>query len=162
MTALNLCLMVVQAALLLWACVHFSNVFLHRRRVLDVLRGLATGAVPVAIAIFAETNDPARHLCTVADCVALMVCIGFVRFWAVSKDTERFLLEREIAQRSAHEAAEAARKAQEAERVLAAAAALEARAALEAKKAAEQPRHTTPSFLHGGAKSPRFPNKPKP
>jgi hypothetical protein len=135
MTTLTLFLAVIQAALLFWAALHFGNVFLAEHKPGQAVRGLLIFALPFGIAWFARDSDPTRALCSPADCLALTLIAGFVRYWAGTRENERLVAEREVVLRRAEERAEALRRAQDEERVRAATAALEAKKAAGATRA---------------------------
>ena len=161
MTTVLLSLVVAQAALLFWSALHLSNVFMHPNKGAQLLRCVATLALPLAIAWSAPKFDPHRILCGLGDGFGLVVGVACIRFWAVTKEEEKLAQEREFDARQAALAAAAARKAEEEERVRSAAAALEAQQTAAASRdsaAPLPPRHLAPSLLRSSARSPRFPS----
>jgi hypothetical protein len=164
MTTLLLSLIVAQAALLFWASIHLSNVFMLHDKKAQVIRCVVTLIIPLAIAVYGARIDPHRILCGMGDGLGLIVGVSYVRFWAVSKEEEQRAQEREFKARRAAAKAEAEREAEEAERLRVAAAALEAKQAIEIQRATNPPmppRHLAPSLLRGGTRSPRFPSGPR-
>ncbi|MDQ1249779.1 MAG: hypothetical protein QG597_4155 [Actinomycetota bacterium] len=139
MTALFVLLVTVQAALLLWASIHLSNVFLRPAKLGPFVWTLVTAGCALAIAHHSAPIDLTRLLCSPGDCVVLMIPVACVRVIVVNNENERIQLERDIAARLAAEAAKAARKAREAQQLAAAAAALESRNATRLANVAQPP-----------------------
>jgi prepilin-type N-terminal cleavage/methylation domain-containing protein len=112
MTLLLLVLAAGQAALLLWAAVHLSNVVLRGNKARAFLLAVATLLGPLAIAHLAAKRDLHRILPGIGDCLVLVATVACVRVIAVNKEQERIAREHSWAARAAAEAAEAARKAE--------------------------------------------------
>jgi hypothetical protein len=137
MNAQLLVLVIIQAALLLWASIRLAEVFLQRDKGAQLAWFVGTIALPLVIAWWARSNDPEQVLCRLGDCAALAVSVAFVRFWAVSRQQDQFLVEQQIARQVALDKREATRRVQEAERIKLATAALEA---IESEKARPETR----------------------
>lgn len=164
MTPLVILLALTQAGLLLWSAVGLANVVLKRRPGFALFSGVTTLALALALVKYAANVDPLHVLCSVPDSLILVLSVACVRVLVVSKEEERLLADHTQALRAAAEAAEAAHREMEEDRVRAAAAALEAHKARLSERQTQPPmpsRHLATPILRGGARSPRFPTSPK-
>lgn len=130
MTLVIVLFVAVQAALLLGASVHLSNVFLRDAKLGPAVWAFVMAGSALALSVYGGTADLQQAHCRPGDCAILLFSVACVRVILVNKETDQLSLERELANRAATAAVEAEQRARDAQQLVAAAAALEARAAM--------------------------------